>query len=268
MYGDVISITIITVCLNAGGKLHKTVDSVLEQTYPDWYLIVKDGKSTDGSIEKIAKDKRIEVIIEEDNGIYSAMNQGLKKVKKGYVLFLNAGDTFAANDVLAKFAEFAIFNNEPEIIYGDYINSLGDKCVIPDKITKSFLFHSFLCHQSVFYKRELLNGYDESFKLLADHDQHINLLVVKKKTFSHIPIAICQYEGGGISENKKYRCLHKREQHILQRKYYTRMEIVTNTVRYNMTLPFIRKFLYGANSPKIVRKIYRKIVTLIRENRG
>lgn len=64
MYDDVISITIITVCLNAGGKLHKTVDSVLEQTYPDWYLIVKDGKSTDGSIEKIAKDKRIEVIIE------------------------------------------------------------------------------------------------------------------------------------------------------------------------------------------------------------
>ena len=47
--------SIIIVCLNAGEKLHNTVDSVLKQTYKDYEIVIKDGLSKDGSLDELKK---------------------------------------------------------------------------------------------------------------------------------------------------------------------------------------------------------------------
>ena len=69
--------SIITVCLNAGQDLLDTVQSTLGQTYENFEIIVKDGGSRDGSMEKLPADPRIRVVTRKDTGIYDAMNQAV-----------------------------------------------------------------------------------------------------------------------------------------------------------------------------------------------
>ena len=86
--------SIITVCLNAGQSLLDTVERTLGQTYEHFEIIVKDGGSTDGSIEKLPSDPRIRVVTRQDTGIYDAMNQGIEEAKGDYLIFMNCGDWF------------------------------------------------------------------------------------------------------------------------------------------------------------------------------
>lgn len=76
--------SIIVVCLNAGQRLQDTVESILGQRYENFEVVVKDGGSSDGSIEmlgNIFQDERIRVYTQKDNGIYDAMNQAVKMAK-------------------------------------------------------------------------------------------------------------------------------------------------------------------------------------------
>src|SRR6266498_2998001 len=87
-------ISIITVVLNMKDGLERTVRSVAGQTYSDIEFVVIDGGSTDGTLDLIKKyeDKISYWSNEKDEGIYDAMNKGLRKAKGDYVWFLNAGD--------------------------------------------------------------------------------------------------------------------------------------------------------------------------------
>ena len=76
--------SLITVCLNPGEKLRGTLESALRQTYGDFELLIKDGGSTDGSIEGVSdllEDPRIRVINRKDKSIYDAMNQAVEESK-------------------------------------------------------------------------------------------------------------------------------------------------------------------------------------------
>ena len=66
-----ITFSIIVVCLNAGQELLRTVDSILGQTYPHFEIIVKDGMSSDGFVEKLPGDERIRVVRQKDKGSLS-----------------------------------------------------------------------------------------------------------------------------------------------------------------------------------------------------
>ena len=83
--------TIVTVAYNAGEKLLKTVEDTLKQTYDDFEIIVKDGGSSDGSLEPVRKleSEKIKIFSGKDNGIYDAMNIAVKAATGDYVIFLN-----------------------------------------------------------------------------------------------------------------------------------------------------------------------------------
>ena len=70
--------SILVVCLNPGEKLRVTLDSIKKQTYRDYEVVIKDGLSTDGSMEyarEAAKDfPSLRIIEKQDAGIYDAMN--------------------------------------------------------------------------------------------------------------------------------------------------------------------------------------------------
>ena len=87
-----LKLSIITINYNNNNGLQKTVNSVLSQTYDNYEYIVIDGGSDDGSkafIESQASHMDY-VVSEPDNGIYDAMNKGIKKAKGDYCLFLNS----------------------------------------------------------------------------------------------------------------------------------------------------------------------------------
>ena len=106
--------SIIVVCLNAGIRLHDTVESIRRQTEEDYEIIVKDGisedKITTGYLRKLeresAADGRIRVYRhDKDSGIYDAMNQAVKYCRGDYIFFLNCGDRFYDDQVLVRVRE-------------------------------------------------------------------------------------------------------------------------------------------------------------------
>ncbi|WP_034445480.1 glycosyltransferase [Butyrivibrio sp. AE2032] len=144
--------TIIVVSYNAGDKLIKTVQSIADQSFTDYRVLVKDGMSTDGSIDKLKEtfdvgiaqediEKKITLLESCDNGIYHAMNIATaflsEKIKQGratkedveesgdvkilkageepsYVFFLNCGDYFRDKNVLKEVHRIIIGRNLKE----------------------------------------------------------------------------------------------------------------------------------------------------------
>ena len=96
-------LSIITINLNNCAGLQKTLDSVFAQTFTDYEYLVIDGGSTDGSAELIKKqeNKFVYCVSEKDNGIYHAMNKGIRKATGDYLLFLNSGDYLVNDEVLS-----------------------------------------------------------------------------------------------------------------------------------------------------------------------
>ena len=103
-------VSIVTVSFNSQNTISDTINSVLHQTYPDIEYIIVDGKSSDNTVNIIEslKDKfngRLRFISEPDNGIYDAMNKGIKMATGEIVGLLNSDDIFASNTVIEKIAD-------------------------------------------------------------------------------------------------------------------------------------------------------------------
>ncbi|WP_303070949.1 glycosyltransferase family 2 protein [Bacteroides nordii] len=94
--------TIITVSYNSSKTIEKTIQSVLDQTYNNYEYIIIDGNSTDGTINMIRKyeplfNGKMRWISESDNGIYNAMNKGIKMAKGHFVGLVNSDDWLEKN---------------------------------------------------------------------------------------------------------------------------------------------------------------------------
>ena len=120
-------ISVITVNFNNKDGLIKTIESVLEQTYKNIEYIIIDGNSTDGSkdvIENI-KEHLSYCVSEKDNGIYDAMNKGIKQATGDYCLFLNSGDFFVTKNVLSQIFFNKTYSNDLLIGRQKFINEKG-----------------------------------------------------------------------------------------------------------------------------------------------
>ena len=150
--------SIVTVTLNNGSGLEKTLDSIISQNFFEYEIIVIDGESSDNTKEII--EKRIGHVAyycsEKDYGIYDAMNKGLSKTTGTWVNFLNSGDIYASSNVLNDIYSRICDNSNASIIYSDlfqqYFRKNGKK-----EFKHIILDHNkrLINHQAVFYKRKL-----------------------------------------------------------------------------------------------------------------
>ena len=117
-----IGITYVTITYQAAKVLQRTLDSVLQQDYPEITHLIIDGASTDGTLDLInnyiersnAADCGHKVLLmsEPDNGIYDAMNKGLRSLTGDYVCFLNAGDFLPSPDTVSKIVSAGVRSQE------------------------------------------------------------------------------------------------------------------------------------------------------------
>ena len=167
--------SIITVCYNAEKDLEKTINSVLMQDFQGIEYIIVDGGSTDGSLDLI-KDHNENIhhwVSEPDNGIYDAMNKGLRMATGKYVNFLNAGDFFVDCNSLKNLAS-QLNSDLPKIISGYFFiqNSKSNKHLLiktKELKLKHFKKDFFACHQSLFIHTSVVKRYDTSYKIKADY---------------------------------------------------------------------------------------------------
>lgn len=206
-------VSIITVCYNARSIVEETILSVVSQSYSDTEYIIIDGGSSDGTVEVIKKYlNNISLFISEpDKGIYDAMNKGLKAATGEWINFMNAGDKFSSNDVLAEVFEKRSYDSEVKVIYGDVFLKLSDNLTIK-QLSSSLKFIERampFCHQSTFVSKSAIKYFNTRYKICADYDFFYNLYFADRKSFYYVNCAIAIYDNThGVSvdnqrENRK-----------------------------------------------------------------
>ena len=252
--------TIIIVSYNPGEKLFETIQSVLNQSFDNYRILIKDGMSTDNSVERLKKEydialsdaeeeKTITLLESCDTGIYHGMNiatsflegrikdaradkddsvadpEEVKLLKAGespaYIFFLNCGDVFSDNKVLERIHDAIVKRNAksgttlPTIFYGDIFDSITGNRVASNPVIDDYAcYRNVPSHQACFYDERLIykNPFDLKYKVRADYEQFLRCFYRDKAETCYIPTVICNYEGGGFSDqNKKLSETERRE---------------------------------------------------------
>ncbi len=164
--------------------IERTVRSVDTQSFYDYEHLIIDGSSTDDtlSIIKRFENKRRVVVSERDKGIYDAMNKGLHLAKGQFVVFLNAGDKFHAQNSLEIVA--ANINDNCDIVYGqtNLVDNSGRYLAprhlsAPANLTANdFARGMLVCHQAFIVRKSICPDYDLQYRFSADYDWCIRCL--------------------------------------------------------------------------------------------
>lgn len=193
------NVTIITVCRNHAKELERTIRSVESQTWQEKEYLVIDGASTDETIAVIkAHEAAITYWISEpDQGIYDAMNNGVRMAHGEWVIFMNAGDTFAGEDTLQR-----VFGSpqDADVIYGDVIKGeIVKKAEAPRNAHRMFY-----CHQSAFVKTSCLREFpfDINHRMSADFKQ-VKQLYLSGKKFHQLDFPVANFDTQGVSNRNR-----------------------------------------------------------------
>lgn len=230
-------LSIITICKNES-YIEETCKSIVNQSNQNFEWIVVDGASTDDTLEKLYKYKeRIDTFISEtDDGVYFAMNKGIKQARGEYLLFMNGGDVFYNNNVVAVVMPL-LTKMKKDVFYGDSYRLFENKkdCFIktyPDKITKSFFLTNTLAHQSSFIKKELFEkfgGYREDFKIVSDKEKWLKF-IDNDVDFFHISQPLSCFRMNGISRQQSDTLLQEKKK--LLEEYFLRDLLYETNVPY------------------------------------
>ncbi len=233
-------ISIITATYNCENLIDKTLTSIENQDFKNIECIIIDGKSEDNTLQKIEKYKNriknIVIISELDNGLYEAMNKGLRLATGDIIAILNAGDYYTTNNILSLVATQFIKKTNLEALYGDleYIND-KEKVV---RYWKSGVFNIKKIyrgwippHPTFFVRNDVYKKYgyfNEDLEISADYELMLRFLLKHKITTTYISKVIVKMPIGGKSnaslKNRIQAHLEDRlswKENNLQPKFYT-----------------------------------------------
>ena len=204
--------SIITVTYNNLEGLHRTYESLIEQSTKDYQWIVIDGGSEDGTVAFLSGLDlgNLEWVSAPDLGIYDAMNKGIAYATGTYIQFLNAGDVLAGRETVETVSKY-----QGDIIYGDAMEGVEIKYAYDPFLYKAALFTH---HQSIFYKRELLGAlrYNLDYEIAADY-LLTQIYLTHCDSVSYISFPLCIFEQGGISQKQAVK--GRMELYDIRRKY-------------------------------------------------
>lgn len=200
-------ISVITATLNSGAKIEATIASVFSQRKDLYEYLVVDGGSTDDTLAHLrAHGSALRYVSEPDEGIYDAMNKGIRLTSGKFLYFLGAGDRLLPGVLEAVAGELRKLSGQgqtsrPMILYGNVI--------LPDynrpydgRFDRFKLLRRNICHQAIFYQRSVFEKagfYNTKYRSLADWGFNIRCFDDPDIRKRYIPLQIAEYEGGGKS---------------------------------------------------------------------
>jgi glycosyltransferase len=200
--------SIITACLNSVATIEDTIKSILMQDYKDIEHIVIDGGSTDATLQVIEKYRnKIAVFVSEpDNGIYNAINKGIKLSSGELIATLNSNDIYADPGIVARMVEF-ISSQNLDAAYGDlvYIDSLDTNKVVrywqPGKYRRGAFSHGWVPPHPTFFCRkkffEKFGYFNDKFQIAADFELMLRFMEKHKIKVGYLPKCIVKMRTGG-----------------------------------------------------------------------
>ena len=205
-------ISIITVSFNSAKTIKETIESILIQDYNNIEYIIIDGGSSDETIDivKSYSEKISYFISEKDNGIYDAMNKGIKAATGDIVGILNSDDFYPNSFVLSNVAKsFKKYNCDA--VYGDlvYVNKKDTTQIKrywqagnynTSKIKNGWMLpHPTFFVKKVMYDRHGL--YNSDLKRAADYEMILKLLYKENISVQYIPMILVKMRMGGASNS-------------------------------------------------------------------
>ncbi len=200
--------SIIIPTYNSSKTIENCLNSIVNQTFGDWEIIIQDGCSTDNTIDivKSFNDSRIVIYIEKDVGIYDAMNKAVEKSKGEWSYFLGSDDLLYSNDIFVTINKKIQSNEKLNFIYGDVLfKNSGIKYIgICDRLKLTTGYN--ISHQAIFYKTilfRILGGYNLEFRIWADWDFNIRCYSwpFLNRVYIDKIIALYNEEDGASSQN-------------------------------------------------------------------
>lgn len=198
-----IKFSIVIAVYNGEKYIQETLDSLKNQTYKNFEVILVDGNSTDGTMGIVSKNKDLftKIISEGDNGMYDAINKGFSYATGTHYCYINADDflkPYALEKVAEKFQK-----NESDLVFGDveYIDGKSQSIYTMRglKLSKkgvSYIRRVPFAQQSSFWTSEIykrIGGFDSSLKYVADSKFLLHLYLDTNTKVSHIPLVLGVY---------------------------------------------------------------------------
>ncbi|WP_195449954.1 glycosyltransferase family 2 protein [Bacteroides nordii] len=206
-------ISLVTVTFNSAQTLRYTIQSVLFQSYSDIEYIIVDGRSKDDTLDLIKEyepqfNGRMCWISEKDNGIYDAMNKGIRMATGDIVGIINSDDFYHRRDTIMRVSE-AFKNSDVQAVYGDvrFVNPQNlDKTVryySSKRFTPEMFRFGFMpAHPTFFTYRkyfEEFGYYKTDYKIAADYELLIRFLYVHQLKSKYLPFDFMKMRTGGTS---------------------------------------------------------------------
>ena len=147
------------------------------------------------------------IVSERDNGLYDAMNKGIKLAKGDYLCFINAGDAFHSSDTLDKIvAAIPDGTSLPDVLYGETAEVDENRNFVrmrrlqaPEKLHwTSFKQGMLVCHQAFYARRDLVPMYDLKYRLSADVDWCIKIMK-RSENMVNVGFTVVDYLQNGLS---------------------------------------------------------------------
>jgi glycosyltransferase involved in cell wall biosynthesis len=205
-----VKFSIIIVVKNNKLQISRTINSVRDQKYKNFELLIIDGKSKDGTteiIKNIKKNfKKLKHIIRKDKNLYDGLNYGIKKSKGKYIVILHSGDKFFSKNTLGiinknilnydAISGNVLFSKNGKILrYWDYEIKELDK------------FNAFkIAHTALIVKKEIikkLNFYNIKYSISSDTDFILRMSKLKGLKFNKIEKNLVNMGVGGLSNSYK-----------------------------------------------------------------
>ena len=218
-------LSIVTVCFNSEKTIRKCIESVIPQLTDEVEYLFIDGKSTDKTVEIISSYKKygVRVISEKDNGIYDAMNKGIKLASGEWIWFINSDD-YITEGLIDTILTIVKKYPNAGCVYGnmEYVRIINGKCYMevknaPDSLT-GLKNEMIIGHPSTVCKTEVikyLGGFDCNFKIAADWDLLLRIYNAGYQMI-HVDKTLSRFYCGGASSKN-----HNRERHLVRKKNYS-----------------------------------------------
>ena len=178
-------ISVITVTKNSEKFLEENINSLKNQTYKNFEHIIIDGNSTDRTVEIIKKneDKIDYWVSEPDEGLYDAMNKGIKVCTGDIIGILNSDDIYFS-EALKFVNQYFTEQENLDFLFGTVEKHKLMYGYYPEKIKWTFGFYT--THSVGFFIKKSsqmkIGFYDTRYKYSADYDLFYKM-IVKKKMF-------------------------------------------------------------------------------------